>query len=166
MSAILKWEERPQELAALINPAFGALLLNAASLGHVKASDSGLPFIASFLVLPIILHRDTRTSLPRTLRAKMHSWVADHGEIKADFAGRARAMAPYTREALAFGTERRILTLNRDGALYGRTVSNTKTNWSKDDEPSDCMRKSEFLGRWLGDTGDLSGIFAMWGIRP
>lgn len=160
------WDERPQELASLINPAFGALILNAAALGHIKETETGMPFIASFLVLPAILHKDTRVSLPRTLRTKMHSWVADHGEIRAGFSSRARSIVPYTREALFFGANQRLLTLDNDGRLYGKKVSTTKANWAGEDEPAVCMKKAEFLGRWLGDAGDLSGIFAMWGIQP
>lgn len=160
------WTERPPELGALLNPAFGALLLNAASIGHVKEVQAGMPFLAAFLVLPTILHKDTRVLLPRTIRTKMHAWVAEHGEIRAGFAQRAKSMVPYTREAVAFGTKRGILTFDKNGSLYGRKVSTQKVDWTNEDEPSLCLKKAEFLGRWLAHSTDLSGLFAMWGIRP
>lgn len=158
--------DRPQEIAALVNPAFGSLLINAAANGHSKATGQGIPFIGAFLILPTVLHLGTRVALPRTLRGKMHSWIAAHGELKIGFPVRARSMAPYTREAIAFGLSNRVLLLDDHGAIYGKTVSTKAAGWEPSDEPTQCLKKAEFLGRWLGESGDLSGVFAIWGIKP
>lgn len=163
---MLNTVSRPQELSALLNPAFGALMVNAASVGHIKATEKGLPFLLAFLVFPIVLHKNTRDGMPRNTRTKMHSWIAEHAEIKAGFAKRAVSMSQYTREAIIFGVNHNVLQLGADGGIYGKRISKNKLSWDIKSETSDCVARAEFLGRWLGKMEDIESTYAMWGVQP
>jgi hypothetical protein len=93
-----RWVDRPTEVANLLNPAFcGRLLIECA-----EQYRRPLPFEFAMLVLPIVLHRDTRTKLPRSVATSMLTWVERNPEVRVGFAERVRDLAPFTREALRF----------------------------------------------------------------
>ena len=73
-----RWSERPPEVAHLFNPAFCALLLREAVRGFAEVSPSGMPHPLVFLLLPIVLHKATRESLPGSITTKMHPWLQEH----------------------------------------------------------------------------------------
>lgn len=56
--------------------------------------------------------------------------------------------------------------INPEGNLISVKKKLKKPGWENDSETSLCRRKAHFLGRWLAHAGDLSTIYAMWGIRP
>src|SRR5262245_31843235 len=106
------WERRPIEEANLLNPAFCSLLIARSVEGYVETADRGLPFPISFIVLPILLHQDTRRSLPRSVATTMLGWIETNQTQLVGFADRVRRVRPYTQEALHFGLLHSVLALN------------------------------------------------------
>jgi hypothetical protein len=82
---VAPWAFRPVEEASLFNPAIGALLLAKAAAGHYKQVGQGLAYPLIFLVLPAVLHSETRAALPATTRAVMHNWTSEHASILAAY---------------------------------------------------------------------------------
>ena len=76
------WRGRPQEEVSLLNPAFTSTGLWSAARGYLKTDGSGrsdaLPFTLAFLVLPLVLHRQTRESLPTSTRTSVAVWASDN----------------------------------------------------------------------------------------
>ena len=71
------WTNRSPEERALLNPSFFSLLFWHAATGHMAEGGAGLPFGTGFLVLPIVLHRETRESLPKMVTiAELQSEIA------------------------------------------------------------------------------------------
>jgi len=66
------WSRRSHEERALLNPGFCANLLWQAARGCAAVGNGALSFEESFLVLPFVLHRETREMLPRDTRT---SWL-------------------------------------------------------------------------------------------
>ena len=163
---MLPWEKRPEEVANLLNPAFCSILLMDAMAGFQIERNDGLPYPISFLVLPLVLHKLTREAFPTTIRTKMHVWVQKNPEFRIDFAERIRQLVPFTKEAIAFGINAGTFILTDQALLKAIKSDIAKTIWPDQAEPTVCRVKAKFLGQWLSKAGDMTTVFAMWGIMP
>lgn len=164
--ALSAWVSRPPEVANLLNPAFTSLLIRSAVRSYSKKDNPGLPLSLAYLILPIVLHRTTRESLPATTRTRLHTWLQANQSIAIGFADRAQRMVPYTREALLFGAQHGIIALNARACLQALPVQLKPAAFSKESEPNACMQKAELVGRLFARAGDQITILAMWGVRP
>jgi|SRR5271157_1232885 len=163
-----RWESRPQEEATLLNPAFCALILSLAVEDYARTLRDGMPFALAFLVLPIVLHKPTRDSLPQRTTRALSSWLDEHEDLRATFAERARALSPYVREALLFSLLHERLKLTDQGHLIIGAKERGFTSYvtAATDEVKVCLTKAQFVGRWLTSAGNVPTIFALWGVRP
>ncbi|MCB0213443.1 MAG: hypothetical protein KDJ52_29135 [Anaerolineae bacterium] len=163
---MLTWERRPAEVANLFNPAFCSILLRGAVNTYQKEQDAGMPYVLSFLILPLVLHKTTRDALPNTIRTRMHVWLQNKPETQIGFVNRIKQLTPITKEAIIFGMQSDLFTFDEKGNLVLVSRRFKSPPWTDDSEPTFCYRKSQFLGRWLAQVGDTATILTMWGIRP
>lgn len=163
---MLAWERRPVEVANLFNPAFCLILLRGAINAYQNEQDAGMPYILSFLILPLVLHKPTRDALPGTTRTRMHVWLQNKPETQIGFVNRIKQLTPITKEAIIFGMQSDLVTFDERGDLVLVAKRFKSPPWATNSEPMLCYRKSQFLGRWLAQVGDTSTILTMWGIRP
>jgi len=162
------WSERTREEARLLNPAFCCVTITSACAGYSESSNQSLPFALAFIVLPIILHKHTRESLPRTSRTSIPAWLQEHAEARLRFHERLMALQPHTREAMRYGLAFDWIAMGDSGvircvvpdALINRAVR------SLDGDARDCVSRARFLGKWLGTTASTETTMALWGIRP
>lgn len=162
------WENRPAEIASLLNPAFCSLILAECVSGYTKESKSGFPVSLCFAALPMVLHKPTRGALPGSVSTKLHSWIHKNRTLQIGFHKRAKDLVPHTWEAIAFGMSAGLFTVSSGGELEceGERKKRKLPAWSADSEPVDCAKASHFVGRWLARIGDESTVFAMLGIMP
>jgi hypothetical protein len=67
------WNTRIPEIAYLLNPAFCAAIIYIAIFEYQKKSTGAFPFTLSYLLLPIILHKNTRERV--SSRTNMATWL-------------------------------------------------------------------------------------------
>lgn len=162
------WADRSHEERALLNPSFCATLLWHAARGHGAEGNVALSFEESFLVLPFVLHRGTRESLPRSSRTSLAAWLDEYPLAQGRVANRARLLAPFTKEALMFGGAHGLIRLN-SGRLHAdpgwqRVVSRVLKLSS--DEVKGCANRAAFIGKWFAQTGSAATVLALTGVRP
>jgi len=104
------WENRVVEEANLFNPAFCVALLARTTQEYGRKGGQPFPFALSFLVLPIVLHRQTRSSLPASTLTALLPWIQHNRDQLVDFPRRVSGLRGITREALAFGVQVSSLT--------------------------------------------------------
>ena len=160
--------DRPPEVAALLNPAFCAVLLREAIRGYGRETQgAAMPLTLIPFVLPLALHAATRAALPPTTRTKMHVWLQGRPEARILFARRAKALYPYAREALLFGIMQGLFTLDHEA---GASATRRRFRHGGLEPASDDFLASRdtagLIGRWLGRSGQPHIIYAMWGVRP
>lgn len=163
------WSERVVEEANLLNPAFGAVLLAEAAAHYDDKARRGLPFALVFLILPIVLHENTRRSLPKTTLTALLPWVQEHRESLVGFSDRVRQLQGVSREALLFGLQTEVLRIDEQGLV--KIGSRRKTVTSKrapyfTDEVNECVERCGFLGRWFAAAGPITNIFSAWSVAP
>jgi Family of unknown function (DUF6521) len=114
------WNERPTEVANLLNPAFVGILLRKAVDGFNGEIKDGMPLELLYLVLPFCLHPATAARLPRSPSATpLHVWLQkeENRDVLLSFAERASALVPFVREALLFSCSRQVISIGEDGLL-------------------------------------------------
>lgn len=161
----LPWEDRPVEVANLLNPAFGAVVLRTAAAAFQRESGRGIPFALLFLILPVALHPPTRGRLPSTTRTHLHSWLEANAAIQVDTIQRVRRLAPYTREAILFAFQHGILAVEMTGDIVNAR-SRMRDPFEETSDAAAARDAARFLGSWFGKLGDPSFILTIWGIRP
>jgi ABC-three component (ABC-3C) system Middle Component 3 len=165
---MLPWHERPIEIATLLNPSFCGSILAAATVGYSEANEQGLPLALAFLVLPCVLHRQTREGLPRTTRTSLAAWLQEKPDLKVGFFERALSLKSFTREGLVFGLSQEIVRVTNDGKVVTEYTSKSVKDWaaSLKDETGDCLSKAHFAGRWFSLSGTAETVIALWGVSP
>ena len=162
------WAERTREEAHLLNPPFCCVAIAAACFGYSESCDEALPFALTFMVLPIVLHKHTRESLPRTIRTSVPAWLQEHAEARIGFHDRLMSLQPYTREAVRYGLTFDWITVE-DAGVIRCVVRNARIDRairSLDGDARDCISRARFLGKWFGTVASTETTMALWGIRP
>ena len=164
------WQERPPEEQRLLNPSFCSLLLWYSARAHADADRgrSGIAFEKCFLVLPMVLHRETRESLPTKVTTSVPVWLARNPLAPSTIADRARSLVPFTKEALRFG--------GAYGALqFKDTIIRANLGWKArmatgledtSEEVRACAKRAEFVGRWFAKTGNAETVLSLLGVQP
>jgi hypothetical protein len=162
------WTERTREEAHLLNPPFCCVTLTSACAGFTESSGQPLPFVLAFMVLPIILHKHTRESLPRTMRTSVPAWLQEHAEVRIGFHERLMALKLHAREAMRYGLVFDWMAMG-DSGLIRCVVTNTQINRairSLNGDAQECISRARFLGKWFGTNASTETLMALWGIRP
>lgn len=164
------WNERPPEEQRLLNPSFCSLLLWHTARGHaaVDRRCSGIEFEACFLVLPMVLHREIRESLPMTVRTSLPVWLGCNPLAPATIANRANSLVPFTKDALRFSGAYGLLkfdqTIVRANLDWRRRIATTLKGSS--DEVRACAKRAEFVGKWFAKTGSAETVLSLLGVQP
>ena len=77
------WNERTREVAYLLNPAFCGRLLYAAIKEYERKTQHAFPFPLVYLVLPLVLHKQTRTRI--SSRTQLLQWIQANQHLLIGF---------------------------------------------------------------------------------
>jgi hypothetical protein len=163
-----RYTRRPSEERALLNPSFCSCLIWQAASGHREASQQPLPFELSFLILPIVLHRATRDALPASVRTSLAVWMTDNPLARSRVADRAQILVQFTKDALMFGGLHGMLAFQAGALTANPDWKKAITAEIKDstEEVRFCMKRAEFVGKWLGSAGSSGTVMSIFGVRP
>jgi hypothetical protein len=162
------WPRRSREERALLNPSFCASVLWFAASGYAGVDGSALPFEEAFLVLPFVLHRETREALPRLTSTSLAVWLNDNPLARGQIATRAQLLVPFTKESMLFAGAHRFIHI-KEGRIYANKSWKRVVNRSlrvSSDEVRGCLKRAEFVGRWFALAGSASTVLALMGVRP
>jgi hypothetical protein len=162
------WSQRSIEETSLLNPAFCCLILASSVASYSNLKSEGLPYPLSFMILPIILHRETRELLPRTSRTSMTSWIQENTKVRIQFGDRVISLKSYTNEAILFGFNHQWLKIDQDLLLHTTktTAIINSSIQNFDNEVKNCVKKAKIIGDWFAGTASIPTIMSLWGIRP
>jgi len=165
---VTEWHRRPGEERALLNPAFCSVLIWHAAAGYTAATEKAMPVELAFLVLPIVLHRESRETLPSAVSTSLAVWLDEHPLLRARFPERARTMVAFSRECLLFGGVHNLLQFegNIVNARDERRKSIGEVMKESTDEVRACAKKAGFVGRWFAKAGGPATVMFLLGVRP
>ena len=159
------WNLRTHEVAFLLNPAFCGRVLYSTIKTYNEKANRALPFPLIYLVLPLVLHKETRAHI--NSRTQLQLWVQRYPQLLIDFPKRARELVPITNESDEFllQTGNIILTPNGELEISPTLKSLSKTKFV-DDEISECLKKGEHVAKWFVAAGKAETIYIELGVRP
>jgi len=159
------WSDRPEVLQNLFNPAFAGLLLVEAAIAH---GDAGLDFPLMYLILPLVLPRAIRKSLPRDVRTSLPAWTHDHGDLVIIFPRLVVDLRRFTAEAIIFANNAGRLRIAAGGRIValGAAAKAPRLPEDRFGEIGDCISRARFVGKWFARAGGTPNVFAVLGIRP
>jgi hypothetical protein len=160
---VTAWTDRPQVVAAMLNPALIASVLASTAANYHREADQAFPWTLSFITAPLVLHRGTRQALPTSTRTHLVAWISRNPRIRAGFPPRAQGLVEFVREGIRFGLAQRVLTLE-EGRLTGQT--RRPRSFVIPDELDDILRNARFVGRWFAKIDNTATVFAVLGVAP
>ena len=159
------WNERKHEIAYLLNPAFCGRLLYTAINEYEHKAQHGFPFPLAYLVLPLVLHKQTRSQI--SSRTQLLQWIHANQYLLIGFARRTKDLVVITNEALELLLQSGMVQITQSGEL---SISKSQKALSKkrfiDSEIKECITKSEHVARWFANTGKIETIYISLGVRP
>ena len=158
------WTERPYLSGSILNPALIASILAWAAIRHRSSGRGEMPLAASLLVVPLVLHTETRRRLPTTTRSHLTKWLSDNQDLAAAFPSRARRFAPHVLEGLRFGLRSGALSLSETGGLIGQIPPSP--DLGADSELRAILTAAGLVGAWLGKAGTVANNYIMFGVAP
>ena len=164
------WSERPPEEQRLLNPSFCSLLIWHSARAHADAKQNqvGLAFEECFLLLPMVLHREIRESLPAKTSTSLPVWLGRNPLALSTIADRAHALVPFTKDALRFGGAYGLLQ-------FDQAIIHANLNWRRkmkaalqdsSDEVRICAKRASLIGSWFAKTGDAATVLSILGVQP
>lgn len=159
------WDKRPFEIRNLFNPAFCGLLLARAIDEHQIESETAMPYSLSLLILPLCLHKNTRSTLAQSNRSHFLKVVEDAPQILIDFSDRASSMLPFCQEGFSILANSGCLVVNDKGGL-SINANTIKKRINGTDENRECQLVAKYLGRQFARISDRATIYASLGVRP
>ena len=164
---MIPWNKRPTISANLLNPAFcGEVVRRCILAFQNEHAQVSFPYPLMFLVLPLVLHKETRAALPKTTRKSFFEWVSENQHLKVNFGERARSLVPYTQEAFLFLLQHQSIEILHNGNLSVRPYRKKNLLDENKEEVEEIFRKAAFLGKWLSISGDTKTIFTVLGVKP
>lgn len=168
-----EWQARTIEERNLLNPAFCAVLLWNVAKGYQSEAaaanaDVGLlPIELAFVSASFVLRGQTRRQLPSTVRTSLATWIRDQPLERSAVAKGVVILRPYVREALLFGAQHGVLSMQRRHVAgdIGATRKITRYLKQSSAEVRDCVGRAGFVGRWLYRAGTVSTVLAMLGVQ-
>lgn len=160
-----EWKMRTKEVAYLLNPAFCGRVLYGTVKKYNKISNKAFPFPLIYLVLPLVLHKNTRRLI--NSKTAMLVWIQKYPELLVGFAQRASDLVEITNEAVELLLQSELLQLTDRAELQvNKTIKAMNKTKFADDEIKECVNKSEHVGKWFAVAGSTETIYISLGVRP
>lgn len=159
-----RWDDRPNELRSLFNPAFCGTTLLQAIESFNKVDNTGIPFSQLLLILPLSLHKSTREILLSKPRTRFLQTLESTPELLIGLPDRSRNTLPFTLEALGLLWEYDCIDISDSGRIEHRR--RLKVSSASTEETEACKKCASLLGRQFARISDSLTIYTSLGIRP
>lgn len=152
------WNKRAPEIAYLYNPAFCGKILHSAIKGY-QSKKTAMPFPLIYFVLPLVFKPEIFDDIAYT-RKSFSSWFQNKPELLNDFAERIIDFKQITKEGLLFLSKLDLLRIIK-GELYILEFPSKKN----ENELKPYFSKSEKIGNFLAQSGDVYNVFITMGVN-
>lgn len=161
-----EWKSKPVEVRTLFNPMFCAFVLDASVAAYSKENDKGMQLPLLFLVLPLVLHSKTRSILPKAKSSNLGLWSKDNENDLLMLAKRVSSLNRTTLQSLALLQMNSHVEIQGSRILHSKKMNGVTSYLNLSEEIKEIHAKSQFVGRWFANSGDVAAIYTYLGIRP
>jgi hypothetical protein len=157
--------ERSMETNNLLNPAFCGLVYASIVEGFNSKSITTIPFYLPYILMPIVLHKESRLQIPSTTATKFHSWIQNAEQIKIGLPERARSLKPFVSEAATFLHGQGHIESDETLGIKIKELRKMKKIISESEATTEYTRKAKILGAICGKNNSDLSILALLGVQ-
>lgn len=142
------------EIERLLNPAYCAAILatHAAAYRVTTLQDSGVPYLMTFLTLPLCIHEPTQQAIvAHNETFSLHRLAADHPDVLFGLDERVCGYSQLTRTSLLFGANHNMLLFDRASATWS-VDARVEPKLSGSLARTPPFRAARRLGSWFART--------------
>ena len=159
---VVPWTRRTPAVAHMLNPAFLAGMVVAATYAYTNDTGRPMPYAYPYVIAPLLLHRQTRDALPGTARAHLSKWVENHQVLALGFPQRARELRINVDEGLRHALRNDLLIIE-DGGLVASSPPRRAADLG---DARAVLARATLLGRWFARVEQPATVFALLGVTP
>lgn len=157
--------DRSTEIRNLLNPAFCGLIYASLVEGYNSKSAVIIPFYLPYILMPIILHKESRLQIPSTSVTKFHVWLQGVEQIKMGLPDRTRHLRPFVSEAAMFLHGQGFIELDKKMGIKIKGQGKMSKILSKSESITEYTRKAKTLGAMCGKNSSDLSILALLGVQ-
>lgn len=132
---------------------------------NAKARTEGMPFIVTFLILPLTFHRRTATELAsKTQPGALYKALLQDREITAGLQARMKAMAARTLQALSIGFQTHLFQMDSDRLRQILPARKTQPVNHTSEEVKTIMNAAKRVGQSFAEMS-IAQLITTLGIR-
>nr|WP_244627547.1 three component ABC system middle component [Microvirga tunisiensis] len=151
------------DVFAETNPAFCSLAIRSFLQGYIESANIGAEFPTLFIVLPIAASEAQTPSFEATNKTTgLFTWLQRSPFVTLDLARRIDRTARFTRAAIHFGLQQRLIKI--ESGLFLPLDEGLLKKAPSSDAVGDVMKRSHRLGFWTGEIKSAPTVFNALGI--
>lgn len=158
------YSNKSQTFFNLYNPTFCGQLMRIAIAEYEDESSKSLPFALSFLILPLILHKNIRKSI--NPHKNLHIWAIENYHRLRDLDKYTSELIDITKSSLILLLQNKSMQIDKDAGLKILNYKNPQSFSTSDPDMRDCYNKAKALGSGFAEMDDLVTIFSLLGVKP
>lgn len=158
-------QKKSAEIENLLNPAFCGVVCVAIVEGYNSKSKTNIPFYLPYILLPIVLHLESRTAIPSTSVTKFHLWIQGHDHLRIGFVERTRNLEQFVSEGMRFLHGQGLIEIDDEANIILTNTAFKNKVLSKSQAISEYVKKAKIIGSMCGKTNSGTAVLAMLGIR-
>lgn len=127
-----------------------------------------MPYALAFLVLPLVLHPATRSTMQGSTR-HFQVWVSTNQQIKLGLAQRARSLVPHSREAITFLCQTKAAQVSEIDCslkIAKKLRRLARGGLTPTEDSREAIAKAAILGKWFARVDSTATIYASLGLMP
>lgn len=157
--------EKSTETKNLLNPAFCGLVYASIVDGFNSKSSTLIPFYLPYILMPIVLHKESRLAIPATSVSKFHIWLQGNEQIKIGLARRIKSLEPYVSDASMFLHGQGYIESTTDFCIKLKKTSTMKKIVNSSESIVEYTTKAQTLGAICGKNNSVLSILALLGVQ-
>ena len=157
-------EHKSIETKNLLNPAFCGLVYASLVDGYNSKSKKSIPFYLPYILLPIVLHKESRFKIPSTSISKFHIWLQQSEEIKIGLKNRSKNLKPFVSNAALFLHGQGLISSDDNFRIDIQNHKKLNKIINSSISIKEYTKKAKTLGAICGKTNSNTTLLALLGV--
>tara|TARA_R110001583_G_scaffold170326_1_gene323742 strand:- start:102 stop:572 length:471 start_codon:yes stop_codon:yes gene_type:complete len=148
-----------------VHPAFCALLYASLVDGYNSKCKVLIPIYLPYILVPILLHKESRRSLPKTSASKFHKWLQNEPHIVVGLDKRINSLEPYISRSSMFLNAQGLLAVDNEFRISISNRSKFKKMAKDAEYISEYIEAAKNFGEICGKFNSESTMLTLLGVK-
>ncbi|APX06736.1 hypothetical protein BWP24_11375 [Vibrio campbellii] len=153
------------EITELLNPAFCALIYASIVEGYNSKSKSKIPMYMPYVLMPIVLHKESRGVIPGSARSKFHIWLQSEPQLVVGLTDRINGVERYVSRCSMLLKANGFISFDDEFRIRLEKPSKIRGIIKKSDCVLEYTETAKRLGSICGSFNSDSTILALLGVK-